>query len=409
MKINFYPRTETSIIYLWVSMFNKQKALYNTEIKINKSDWDKKKQKIKTSVKGAESVNNRLAAMEKKIRDEYDRLIGIGIKPTFEGLRKLFEIKEAEPEPERLTFLKFMEERIDYEFDEGFISKSRKNHERVSLAHLTRFAKENKFDFDSINEEFYKKFVAFMAKDEMLNNSIGTIISHLKKHCTIAVKNKLLNTLDYQDFKVLKESKIKKPKYGEEDILKLYGMSYYDPRIKKAVDLNVFRYYTGGMRHGDSQLVIGRSNIVSVQLADGTKAHAINISQEKTDAPNVILLNTICIDILEKYNYKLPRFASSSACNKFMKQAFKIAGYNKMVLVIRHSGKKRIEKEVPEWELFGKSHSARYSAARMIATKSKGNLLLAKEMLGQADIRTTQSYVDSDEQYKHEEYYKIIK
>jgi integrase len=408
MKINFYPRTETSIIYLWVSMFGKQKPLHNTEIKINKAHWDKKKQAIKQTVKGADAINNKLAILGNRVRAEYDRLIQNGIKPTHEDLKKIFAIKEAEPEPEKITFLKFMEDRIDYEFEEGYITKRRKDHENVSLKHLKEFAKTHPFDFNTIDEDFYKSFVAFKAKDGMLNNSIGTIISHLKKHCKIAVKKKYMSILDFQDFKVLKEAKIKKPKYEEADILKLYNMTYYDPRIKEAVDLNIFRYYTGGMRHGDSQLIVGRSNIVTVELSDGTKVKAINISQEKTDTPNVIILNNICLEILERYDYKLPRFADSSKCNGFMRQAFRIAGYNKMVLVVRHSGKKRIEEEVPEWKLFGNSHSARYSAARMIATKSKGNLLLAKEMLGHADIRTTQGYVDSDEQYKHEEYHKII-
>lgn len=382
-------------------MYSERKPLYNTEIKPGKT-WDKKKQVIKEGVTGASQVNDQLKELSKRVRDEYDKLRGEGIRPTFDLLRKVFELKEAEPE-KKTTFLSFMKDQIEYEYREGFIKKTVWSHEKVSLNKLIAFGK---VDFDNINQDLYKRLLVYLSGTGLLNNSIGTVIKHLKKYCKKAVKEKLLFNLDFQDFTKPSE-KIFKITYTEEDILKVYKLKYINPKVQQAVDLNTFKFYAGGLRHGDSQLIIGKENVVNIKMKDGTTAKALYYSQDKTEQGNVVLLNTINLDILKKYDYKLPRFTTSSECNKHLKTAFQIAGYRRPVTIIRHSGKNRVEKTVPEYTVLGKSHTARYSAARMIVEKT-GDIYLAKEILGHKKISTTEGYVETSESYKHEGYNKVI-
>jgi site-specific recombinase XerD len=418
MKTNYYIRPETGALRLWVSMFSERKPVYNTDLKPGKN-WDKKKQIIKESVTGAKGVNEKLKGYTEKVRKEYERLMDQGIKPTFEALEKVFEVKHVEPVNET-SFLSFMEDQIDYEYRQGFTSETTWKHEKVSLGKLKRFGAIN---FDTINEDMYKKLIVFLSTEGkkevsikngvrteattgLLNNSIGTVIKHLKKYCKPAFKKGLLKSIDFHDFTKPSEN-VFKITYTEDDILAVYKIKYIDPKVQEAVDLNTFKFYAGGLRHGDSQLIVGRENVINVKMKDGTVAKALYYSQEKTEQGNVVLLNKICLDILAKYDYKLPRFATSSQCNKHLKTAFRIAGYNRPVTIIRHSNKKRIEKTVPEYQVLGKSHTARYSAARMIVEKT-GDLYLAKEILGHKKISTTEGYVQTSESFKHEGYSKVI-
>jgi site-specific recombinase XerD len=434
---------------IWVSCFiNKVKLRAHTSkyarIFDNKCTFDKKKQRIKGDVIGAKEVNQYLSDLESGItaymtpyvdtafapsQDEFKAFVSefadqyktaaqtamVRSKALDASQRGIIDLNSsnltliddgsgnmvAPP----TSFLKYMEARIDFELKEKKISEKHYNNVWHGLNQLIAFNEIYPFSFHNMDHDFYSSFVVFLAGQGLLTNTIGTYLGHMKRYAKLAHKEKYIKNLEWQTFKVIRE-RVKKISFGESDLLKVYSIKDYpSQRIREAVDLSVFRFYAGGIRHGDSQR-LRRENVLKVRMGNGKFANVLSFAQNKTQEHNAVVLNSIAMEILEKYNYSLPKFSTPTKCNDQMKLAFKHAGYTEQILVIRHSNKVKVEVLKEAWMLYGRTHTVRYAAVKFIV-QNKGTLYLAKSVVGHTSVKTTEGYMDMDEQYKHEEYLKL--
>lgn len=408
MNINFRLRksaTDLQTVQLQVSLRNKKKK-YHTGIRVNPEHWDRGSQRILKKYAYAIHVN-------KKLQELQDMVMALNFPlTTWADVDKLFAKEEVAPEikpPAQQTFLEWMSSAIEVESE--FLNKRYSDHERVTLKHLQSFNKEFRIGWDNINDLFYKSFLLYLAhvpikegaEFPMLNNSIGTYIKFLIKYCEKAHEQGLLKTGHFKKFKILKE-RVKKISPDEADVLKIYSANYTVKGVRQAVDIYVFRFYAGGLRHGEMKY-IKKENVIDIKV-ENKLYKGIYYVQEKTEEANSIILHPICLKILERYNYQLP-INTSQNNNRLVKMAFKLCGFDKDIIIIRHSLGNRIERIVKQWEIYGKSHTARYAAIRMIGEKT-GNLVVAQGMAGQKDMRTTQSYFELTDDYKNSEFLKKV-
>ena len=95
------------------------------------------------------------------------------------------------------------------------------------------------------------------------------------------------------------------------------------------------------------------------------------------------------LDILKKYNYKLP-VISNQKFNDYIKEIGELVGINEPVRIIRFNGKKEIIIEKPKCD-FMSSHMGRRTMVTILLSKGVP-ITLVQKITQHSDIRTLMKY-----------------
>jgi site-specific recombinase XerD len=148
--------------------------------------------------------------------------------------------------------------------------------------------------------------------EKLQPNSAYRNIKHLYRVIKVAILNKWLSSNPFKDFPCRYKNPIR-PYLTESEISKLYSQVFATDRLSKVRDLFLFQVYTG-LSYSD--MVALTTDNIEVGI-DGKKW--IIIYRTKTDTRCAIPLLPIALEILTKYNYKVPIICNQDM-NRYLKE-----------------------------------------------------------------------------------------
>jgi integrase len=314
-------KADRSVLRLYFN-YNGKVLKYSTKINVEQRLWDKNRQRMKRQAINSSEINKTLYNIEQSILSIYHNAISNDVYIDNTYLRDKLDLKLNRIEKE--DFFSYWE---NYMLQKSELAKSTKSDYNQCLNTLKRFEKYSKFkiQFETINLDFYSRFKHFLLDVEQhAINTFGKRIKVIKSVMNYATEIGVNTNLDYQkkSFKVL--SKKKKHQYlNINEVTKLENTPLMG-KEDKARDIFLLFCFLG-IRYGDYKQIIP-SNI----SLKGNQYY-LDIIMNKVKNPISIPLNQNTVNILKKWNFKLP-YLSNNDVNKYIKSACKKAEINEVII-----------------------------------------------------------------------------
>tara|TARA_B100001059_G_scaffold21558_1_gene17343 strand:- start:743 stop:1894 length:1152 start_codon:yes stop_codon:yes gene_type:complete len=318
--------------------------------KIDEKNWNKKKQRLKGNSTDAFNINSYLMKIENNARDIYYKFKIEGIIPT----KNQFKEKLSQKLNGVNTSLSF------YDFVDEFIKNS-KNSKKPSttkeyiytIEDLKSFEKYNKrrIDWDTLDLQFYESYMDYQYNVKgNSQNLFGKRIKTIKTFLNDATRKNINKHLMFYGFKVLKK-RSDNIYLNEDDLKKIYKLDLSkNKRLERVRDLFIVGSRTG----------LRFSDLTTLRKEDITK-DGIRFQSDKTEK----VLNTVIIEetqeILEKYNYQLPKISNTNL-NKYIKEVGELADISEVSYKDTFKSGKPISKKLKKYERIS-CHTARRSFA----------------------------------------------
>ncbi len=326
----------------------------------NKAKANREKIRDMTEFLERDWYKDRLDDLEKYVRKEYNDL---SRNPSSEWLNNVVNdfFRPEKDLPVKETLFEFIKKFIEAAGTRinpntgKFIAKGTKKQYTTCFNLLKDFAGSGTLEFDDIDLNFYQEFISYLAnKKNHAKNTIGKQIAVLKNFMNEAKERGLHENSKYtsKKFKIVaEETESIYLTESELDILYKLDLSSNN-KLEKVRDMFLIGAWTG-CRFGDFTTI----------TPDKIKDNSILIEQEKTGNKVKIPLHPVVVEILNKYNGKLPKAISNQKFNDYIKDVAKPAdGFKEIVRISQTKGGKRITKALPKYELIS-SHTARRSFA----------------------------------------------
>ena len=303
-------KADRSVLRLYFN-YNGKVLKYSTKINVEQRLWDKNRQRMKRQAINSSEINKTLYNIEQSILSIYHNAISNEVYIDNTYLRDKLDLKLNRIEKE--DFFSYWE---NYMEQKSELAKSTKSDYNQCLNTLKRFEKYSKFkiQFETINLDFYSRFKHFVLDVEQhAINTFGKRIKVIKSVMNYATEIGVNTNLDYQkkSFKVLSEKK-KHQYLNINEVTKLENTPLMG-KEDKARDIFLLFCFLG-IRYGDYKQIIP-SNI----SLKGNQYY-LDIIMNKVKNPISIPLNQNTVNILKKWNFKLP-YLSNNDVNKYIKSA----------------------------------------------------------------------------------------
>lgn len=344
---------EATLIYL-LFRFNNEKIKYSTSEKIAPKYWNSEKQRVKEvrTFSEFQAINERLDTLAITVKNTYRSLINDQKIPTPFKLKEALDKSQFKSEFSKKTnLLQFVEELTTNSTRKANTIKQW----RQTMRKLAEFQTVTKteVDFDTIDLNFYDKFVRYLIGQNYTKNTIGGFIKTLKIFMNEACERKYTKNLEYRNkkFKVMEEP-VEKIYLSQKELEIIYSLNLNeDKRLEKVRDLFIVACYTG-LRFSDLTQV-KPENIIN----DGTQ---IRIRTEKTSELVIIPIHKYIKQILLKYGGQLPPVISNQKMNKYIKELGEMAGIDETVKIAITRGGKTATDLYSKFDLIT-THTARRS------------------------------------------------
>ncbi len=342
-------RNKKGLVQIEVTSEGKRKWI-GTSVKLYADQWNEKK-KVVNSVHSIQ-LNAMLDGMMSKLNDFILDLFRNDQQFDFEKLNAFLEKSNHSD-----SFIDFVRTRIE---DRTDIEESTRKQHRTLLQSLEKFGKLNYMDdLTKANITLYDEF---LHQQEISQPTIYNYHKRLKRYLHEAMKFGLLNEDPYVGLH-FERGRFEKRKYLTEEELKMIrtckiNMSSID-RIR---DLFLFQCYTG-LAYADFEKFNFEKDV-----EERNGKYIVSDRRKKTNEDYKIVLLTPAIEILKKYDYKLP-IISNQKYNVSLKVVAQYAGIDKNIT----------------------THMGRHTFA-VFALNNGVPIEIVAKMLGHTNIRTTQVY-----------------
>lgn len=352
MKIRFYLRESRSTITVSVH-FGPHRLMLGTGVSIPPKQWSATRGRAKRGYASEAATNAALESIERKIVDEYYRLVASGEPVTPELMKGALRKKKEEVAKARVKVLDAYKQFIADA--EGRLQPASIAVHKTAMGHLKGFAKAYSGSFrlswESFTSLFFEKFGQYLSKVVELNNtSMWKVLSTVRTFIQWAYEQGYTANTDYQKFTRRKIPKGEKsvPVYLDQaEISALTELDLSaDARLARVRDVFIFQLHTG-MRYSDIQAIRPehvRGETISLVTQKNRKAVAIPLLPEAQR-------------IWDQYGGDLP-VISNQKQNKYLKELMQKAGIDTLQIVTDYRGSERIERTVAKSELIG-THSAK--------------------------------------------------
>jgi integrase len=401
-----------SLIYLQF-LYNKYRLFFSFGQKVNVSNWNKNKQRVKntreTSSDGKYLLNDLLENLEKVCIKAYNNEIKNGI-PHPDTLKRYLEdfLNQNEPQTqqEMPSLFKLLDRFINNEIKFKGKNKSKNTLKTYNTlkGHLHEYQHifKHKVDFDTVNLEFFYKYVDFLGKRNRYEKQIRSLRPELKnkmvgKIGTNAISKdiQILKTvmgeavdLDYTTNYAFKHKKFFVTRTDTDAVYlkdkELQDLYKYDlsknKRLEQVRDLFIFGCWVG-LRFSDYNNVKAE-NIVMIE-----NDLFLKITPQKTSDYVIIPCNGGVLEIFKKYENspnKLPKSISNQKFNEYIKEVCKLTGMNE-------KGRLSSDLNLELWECIS-SHTARRSFATNLYLEGYPTLEIMK-ITGHRTERSFMKYI----------------
>mgnify|MGYP000007252497 CR=1 FL=1 len=219
--------------------------------------------------------------------------------------------------------------------------------------------RNKKIHFNQINKSFYNSFVNFCVTEKKHSaNTLRRNVGLFKTFLYWALENGHTYKTDFQKFKAPKGQQTDEIALTLKQVEEVFDYDLSkNNRLEKVRDLFVFGCATG-MRY---------SNYSKVEKKDIINDTIKVRDKKNNDKALEIPLNDFSNYILKKYDYNLPRITNQKF-NEYIKEVFKILGYDESVKKTIKLGNDIIEEINPLYERIS-SHTARRSFITIMKNK----------------------------------------
>ncbi len=211
--------------------------------------------------------------------------------------------------------------------------------------------RNKKVHFNQINQTFYNSFIEFCIKKKKHSaNTLRRNVGLFKTFMYWSFENNHTYKIDFQKFKLPKAQDTDEVALTQKQIYEIFDFDLSkNNRLERVRDLFIFGCATG-MRY---------SNYSKVRKVDIENEFIRVVDDKNKDKTLEIPLNDLSSSLLKKYNYRLPKI-SNQKFNDYLKELFKLMGYDWTVKKTMKIGREMIETLSPFYDRIS-SHTARRS------------------------------------------------
>jgi integrase len=367
------PKKNKETLILFTSSFkNESKTfVYSTGEKINPNDWDFKNKRPNnlSGRKNDAEIRRSIDAQLSRYSNLFKQLVAqrklVGEILTTEKLKEEFDIEFKKTKSISNNFFdvynRFISEKKNDRTDQANSLTTIKRYE-YNKTLLENFQTDTGFNlvFHNINKKFYNSFIHYCVEEKKHSaNTLSRNIGLFKTFMFWAVNNKFTYNDEFKKFINIKRFATDEIALTLEEIENIYKYDLKNNhKLIRVRDLFVFGCATG-MRY---------SNYSDVRKKDIIDGFIKVIDKKSNSKPLSIPLNKYSEEILEKYEYQLPQI-SNQKFNEYVKDLFKLMGYDETIKKTMKYGNEIVETESPLYERIS-SHTARRSFITIMKNKN---------------------------------------
>lgn len=350
--------------------FNGYRLFYYTGLRIHENQFNvnSKTSPAKSECVDRIFINTRLALIRNIVGEAENEAIAGRLTLTPDYFRdylntRLKPKREADPTP-KVTLLKY--------FDNYIKEMPNRTHEitgrKLSKAMPVKYGAIKKlfegfcthegreYDFEDIDKDFFDRFVAYMLNErDYATNTYGRAIKFLKTVLNKATEQGYNTSTSYQTaLKTNAHEDVESIYLTEEELIILKELDLSKkPGLDRVRDLFLIGCNTG----------LRFSDYTTIQPDDiDMKEKRLRVLAQKTNSKVIIPLSPMVIEILQKYNFKLPKAISNQKFNESLKTIAEEAKLNENVVKNITKGGVTQTKIIKKFNLVT-SHVARRSFA----------------------------------------------
>ena len=366
------PNGDKESLILFSAYFKDEgrKFVYSTGETIHPKEWDFENRQP-NNLNGRSDRANRHRAIKRQL-DRYSNFFSDTIQNFKLANREILisEIKENfDVEFKRTKSISsklfdvydifLTEKKNDYTEDANSQTTIKRYEYNKKLLFDFQSYRNKKIHFNQINKAFYNAFIGFCINEK--NHSANTLrrnVGLLKTFLYWALEGGYTYKNDFQKFKAPKAQQTDEVALTLKQVENVFQFDLSkNKRLEKVRDLFVFGCATG-MRYSNYSKV-GKKDIQN---------GIIKVRDEKNNDKTLeIPLNEYSVYVLKKYDYKLPRI-TNQRFNDYIKEVFKLLGYDEDIKKTIKIGKDIIEQINPFYERIS-SHTARRSFITIMKNK----------------------------------------
>ena len=412
-RVNYILKYKSNPASIYVRFTNGRKLDITTksELFINPTFWDDKRQEVRNTTKATNRnfINNKLKALEAHLFETYMVDYTSGEYIDNQWLKKTIKTFYGQPIDDTKQniywvdfadnwIIKQKEERANLKTGELVNSKTILNYESA-ISFVKKYEKKhNKLKFIDIDLTFHARFIKFMGDLDYGGNTIGKIVSRFKTICREAKESgiKVNPVFESRKFYIPKEETFD-VYLDEKKIDILYNLKIENDSLDNVRDNLIIGCWTG---QRVSDFLVGLST-------DKIHENIIDITAQKTGERVAIPIHPMVANIIKKRNGKLPKKINESDFNKKIKQICKDAGFKEMCKgkVMNADTKRKKLGDYPFHELIT-SHTCRRSFATNLDGKISSTVIM--KIGGWKNEITMRNYIkkaSKDSAIELQEYY----
>lgn len=329
--------------------FDRKTRYFPTGVKVLPEHWDKVKQVV--GHRDCILMNAKIDSIHGSIKD-YITTIAVKRKEfTFSGLSSTIEKAQL-----RDSFIKFSETAKDERKD--ITESTRRNHNRL-FTFLQKFKAIK--TFSDLTKENIIKFDNELHKKGLQQTTVFTYHKFLKYYVNLALKRGIIESSPYAGLRFDRGRSEGRKYLTKEEQAKIRLVESDTPYIKHSKDLFLFQCNTG-LSFADLERFDFR------KIEKKGERYILKDTRRKTGTGFYIVLLPEAVEILERYNFKLPLYTNQK--------------YNQYLKLI--AGIADIKKDIT-------SHMGRHTFA-VNALNAGIPIEVVARMLGHTNIRTTMIY-----------------
>lgn len=341
-------KNKTGLVQIEVLSERKRKWI-STGIKLYVDQWNERSMVVNHPDMLA--LNKTLLEQRQKIQAWVDDLARRNEEFEFDKLDRFLAARLV---PDKFT--EYVERRITERAD---IKESTKKAQRKLLTSLNEYGQI--IFFTDLTKKNILAYDAWLHTHEYQQTTVHSFHKFMKIYINDAIRAEIIERSPYDGIKI-DRGKSKTRRYlTDEEVLKIIKADISGGRVERARDLFLFQCYTG---FAYAELV----NFDFTKVVERNGKYIVHDTRQKTDEPYYIVLLSPAVEILKKYDFKLPIIANQQY-NVQLKALGTLAKLNKSLT----------------------SHMGRHTFAVM-ALNHGAKIENVAKMMGHTDIKTTQIY-----------------
>ena len=349
---NVATKTKEGLVQIEI-YHEKVRRFVSTGVKVYSDQWDKKV--YVRNRKDALLLNEQITETLNKIRDTANEVVKTSGDFFMDKFEALFKIDKAKTD----SFLDFMREKIDERMRKGEITKSTAMQHMVSYYDLMEFGLIQ--TYQDLNQSNIAKYEIWINNKGRRDTTQYNFIKRLKIYVTIAKQYGYIKENPFEGRKYSK-GKSKGRKYLTEEELHALKECELNDTLSKVRDSFLFMCYTS-LAYSDAVKFDFKRDVI-----EKNGKFMFQDTRQKTDEEYFIVLIPPAIELLKKYDYKIP-FFKNQRMNDYLKVIAQFANIKKPI----------------------STHYARHTAA-CLALNNGVRIETVSRMLGHSNIKTTQIY-----------------